>query len=70
MSREIVAKCISLGLLLGFVVLATGILIWLSELSRRFELSLSTSLVFGGTVLLILTLLASKLILAVDQHAG
>ena len=70
MSREIVAKCVSLGLLLGFVVLATGILMWLSELSRRFGLGLSTSLVVGGTVLLVLTLLAAKLMSAVDQHAG
>ena len=66
MSRQIVEKSIHIGLLLGFLVLAIGVLFWLSELSARLDLGLSTSLIVGGAVLLMLGLLAMKLVTAVD----
>ena len=66
MSREVVEKCINLGLVLGFAALAVGILLWLSELSRMFGLGLAALLVAGGFVLLVLAILAAKIVTMVD----
>ena len=66
MSRQIVEKCINLGLLLGFLVLTSGVMLWLSDLARRFELGLAMSLLAFGLLLLIFAFLAAKIVSAVD----
>jgi len=66
MSREIIEKCVNLGLLLGFVILVLGVLLWLLEISARFRFTLATSLVVGGVVFLIFALLATKIVSAMD----
>ena len=66
MSREILGKCINVGLLLGFVVLAFGVVLWFSQLMARFRFDLAMSLVAGGFLVLIFALLGAKIVSKVD----
>jgi uncharacterized membrane protein len=66
MSREILGKCVNIGLLLGFIALALGVLLWFSQLMARFRFDMATSLVAGGFLVLIFALLAAKIVSKVD----
>lgn len=59
-SRETIEKGINAALVLGFLILALGIVAWIFSLTQRFHASAETMLVIFGCMILILSVLAAK----------
>jgi hypothetical protein len=65
--RDRIEKGVNAVLLIGFVVLALGIGLWILSLSERFHASPETMLVVLGCTLLILGALAAKVFSRVES---
>jgi len=60
-ARDTAEKVVNVVLVLGFILLALGILSWLFNLSQRYYLSTQAILILFGFVLVILSVLASRI---------